>query len=99
MTHFDEPLLRVGTVAKLLVLPEQQIRRLVREGIIPAIRCGRQLRFDPERLQEWAAQGGAGGWKRAPVERPAALPSRASRNRSTNCSTSPEKEHIHGAKI
>lgn len=31
---------------------------------MPAIRCGRQFRYDPERLAEWARGGGAGGWRR-----------------------------------
>lgn len=44
-----------------------QVYRLVREGILPAVRIGRQIRFDPDMLEEWIRKGGKsydGGWRR-----------------------------------
>ena len=60
-------LLRVSEVAEQLDLPEDRVYALVREGIIPACRIGRQLRFSPKILDEFVRGGGqgfAGGWRR-----------------------------------
>ena len=34
--------------------------QLAREGLIPVVRLGRQLRVDPRRLNEWMELGGSG---------------------------------------
>lgn len=63
----DKKLLRLPEVARILDLKEDRVYALAREGIIPVIRIGRQLRVDPDKLQEWLDNGGqgyAGGWKR-----------------------------------
>jgi len=58
------PFLTVAMVAKQYRLTERQVRAMANDGILPAIRCGRQFRFDPDRLRIWAEHGGAGGWRR-----------------------------------
>ncbi|CCQ94097.1 DNA binding domain protein, excisionase family [[Clostridium] ultunense Esp] len=63
----EKKLLLVEDVAEILNLSVQSVYTQVREGIIPAIRIGRQLRFDPDKLQEWMDQGGTalpGVWKK-----------------------------------
>ncbi|MBZ5626116.1 MAG: helix-turn-helix domain-containing protein [Acidobacteriia bacterium] len=55
-------LLRIPSVARLLSVSEASTRRLIRAGVIPSIRVGRQIRVDEEVLREWMNRGGAGGW-------------------------------------
>ena len=60
-------LLRVGDTAKMLDLSEYQVLAYAREGIIPSVRLGRQIRFSLAALDEFIATGGKGykgGWKR-----------------------------------
>lgn len=60
-------LLKLQEVARILGLGEQQVYRYAREGILPVIHIGRQLRVDPEALDTWIANGGQaypGGWKK-----------------------------------
>ena len=57
-------LLRVSSVSRLLAISESCTRRLIREGLIPSVRIGRQIRVKEEALNEWMNSGGAGGWKR-----------------------------------
>jgi excisionase family DNA binding protein len=59
-----EKLLRTDEVAVFLDIPADRVAAMAREGLLPAIRCGRSWRFAPTRLQEWMELGGAGGWKR-----------------------------------
>lgn len=63
----DKRLLRISEVARVLDLKEDRVYALAREGIIPVIRIGRQLRVDPDKLQEWIDNGGQaypGGWRK-----------------------------------
>jgi len=53
-------MLRVSQVAELLDLPEQRVRILAREGVIPRVKVGRQVRFNEAELEAWIAGGGAG---------------------------------------
>ena len=53
-------LLHVQDVADLLSLRIKQVRELSRKGIIPTVRVGRLLRFDPDALHQWIAEGGRG---------------------------------------
>ena len=60
-------LLRVPRVAEILDLTPARIYELVREGVLPAVRLGRQVRIDPEALEAWIDSGGQslpGGWRR-----------------------------------
>ena len=49
----------VSATAEFLGVTEQRVYSMAREGILPAVvRLGRQIRVNPERLQEWAEAGG-----------------------------------------
>jgi excisionase family DNA binding protein len=52
--------LQISRVADLLDVSETTTRRLVKKGVLPAIRVGRQIRIDERRLEEWLATGGQG---------------------------------------
>ena len=44
-----------------------RVYRLAREGIIPCVRLGRQLRFSPKKVEEFIENGGQalpGGWRK-----------------------------------
>ena len=51
-------LLRMEEVAAYLDVTLARAYELVRQGVVPAVRMGRQVRVDPERLEKWVAQGG-----------------------------------------
>jgi excisionase family DNA binding protein len=60
-------LLTADQAAKLLLVSTQRVYELVRLGIIPCVKLGRQVRFDEETLTEWVRNGGQslpGIWKR-----------------------------------
>ncbi len=60
-------LMAVGEVADILGVRVHRVYELARQGIIPVVKIGRQLRFSPERIQEFIESGGKalpGGWKR-----------------------------------
>jgi excisionase family DNA binding protein len=50
--------LQISQVSALLEISDTTTRRLVKKGILPAIRVGRQIRIDPRRFQEWLDNGG-----------------------------------------
>lgn len=63
----NRQLLTAESVADMLGLSVQEVYRTAREGLIPAVRIGRRLRFDPDRLARWIEAGGQalpGGWRR-----------------------------------
>jgi excisionase family DNA binding protein len=50
-----------------LRVPPYRVCELVREGLLPAIRLGRQIRVDKHKLLEFLESGGRalpGGWRR-----------------------------------
>ncbi len=51
-------LLRMDEVAAYLDVTLARAYELVRQGVVPAVRIGRQIRVDPARLEQWVAQGG-----------------------------------------
>ena len=60
-------LLKVEEVAEMLEVSEDRVYQLAREGILPACRLGRQLRFSAEMLNDFIASGGKtwpGGWRK-----------------------------------
>ena len=60
-------LLTVTEASGLLGLRKSRIYALVREGILPAVHIGRQVRIDRNALHEWIQMGGRsppGGWRR-----------------------------------
>ena len=66
----SKKLLRISEVAQVLDVPLARAYEMAREGIIPVVRLGRQLRVDPARFEEWIESGGQplpGGWRREPV--------------------------------
>jgi excisionase family DNA binding protein len=62
-----ESLWDVADTAKFLKLNEARVYDGVRQGLIPAVRIGRQVRFDPVEIRAWVKAGGRalpGGWRR-----------------------------------
>lgn len=62
-----EQLLTMAEAALRLQVTVVRAYQLVREGILPAVRLGRQIRVDPRRLDDFVRKGGAafpGGWRR-----------------------------------
>ena len=51
-------LLTAKETAMLLQVSLPRVYELARLNLIPAVRLGRQIRFNEEALREWAAQGG-----------------------------------------
>jgi excisionase family DNA binding protein len=65
-----EPLMTVSEVAAVLRVGRFRVYELVRLGMIPCIRVGRQLRFSPTDLGTWFRGGGKelrGGWRKEPL--------------------------------
>lgn len=59
-------LVRVEEVAAKLGVSRARCYELIRKGLLPAVRLGRQLRVDPTQLDEWLRGGGRalpGGWR------------------------------------
>ena len=60
-------LVKVEEVALILGVTERRVRDLVREELLPAVRLGRQLRFDLGVINAWVARGGqdfSAGWRK-----------------------------------
>lgn len=61
-------LLTLEQAARVLKVRYPRAAELAREGIIPVVRLGRQVRIDPEQLDEFILTGGKrlpGGWRKA----------------------------------
>ncbi|MBY0276093.1 helix-turn-helix domain-containing protein [Candidatus Binatia bacterium] len=54
----DERLLTIAEVATLVRTSKQAAYRLAREGKLPVVRLGRNLRVDPAVLRGWIEGGG-----------------------------------------
>ncbi len=68
MSSYEFDLLTVNEVSGLLGLRKPRIYALVREGALPAVHFGRQIRIDKSILYEWVRAGGQplpGGWRRS----------------------------------
>lgn len=57
----DRKYLSVLEVAEMLGLHEESVRKLVREGRLPAFKAGRSWRFDQEELIAWRKRQRASG--------------------------------------
>ncbi len=60
-------LVRVKDVAELLNVSAQRVYEMVRLSLLPAIRLGRTIRFDMDKIEDWIESGGQaleGGWRR-----------------------------------
>lgn len=69
-------LLKLADVAKILDVSEARAYAMAREGIIPVVRMGKQIRVDPEALRTWIQNGGQsyeGGWRREPKQQRTAV--------------------------
>ena len=53
-------LLTPDEVAALLRVRRARVYSLVRDGLLPAVRIGRQVRVDGAVLERWVAAGGCG---------------------------------------
>lgn len=53
-------LLKVPEVAQHLGVSDRRTRELVRKGILPSVRLGRQVRIDEDTLHQWIRGGGRG---------------------------------------
>ena len=63
----DIRLLTVDETARVLRVSRQRVYELARSRLLPAVRIGRQLRFELAKLHQWIEKGGQplpGGWKR-----------------------------------
>jgi len=54
----DRRLLNISEVAKFLNVKKHRAYQLAREGVIPVVRLGRQVRVDPVILDEFVRNGG-----------------------------------------
>ena len=54
-------LLTIPEVARALSVSRARGYELVRRGLIPAVRIGRQVRVHPDQLERWMAEGGTHG--------------------------------------
>ena len=62
----ERRLLTVFEVAKILKVSNARAYSMARNGLLPTVKLGRQVRVDERRLNEWIEQGGSGlqgGWK------------------------------------
>ena len=53
-------LITIDEVADWLAVSKQRAYELARRGVIPVVRVGRQVRVDPESLEQWIQEGGSG---------------------------------------
>jgi excisionase family DNA binding protein len=64
----EESLLTAQQVAVLLQVPTARVYQLAREGLIPCVRLGCQVRVSASALNDWIADGGRAlpnGWRHA----------------------------------
>lgn len=60
-------LLSASEVAEILGVRKMRVYALLKSGIIPVVRLGRQVRVNKDALDDWIGAGGQalpGGWKR-----------------------------------
>lgn len=58
-------LLTAKETAEILKVTLPRVYELAREGLIPSVRMGRQIRFHEAKLMEWIEQGGSSLQKEA----------------------------------
>ena len=59
--------LTTNEAAKILHVKRSRVQELIRQGILPHFRLGRQIRIDRQHLQQFIERGGQrlpGGWRR-----------------------------------
>ena len=68
----NRKLLKISEASNIINCSRSRTAALVRMGILPAVRLGRQIRIDPNKSQAFIEQGGQplpGGWKRRTDEK------------------------------
>jgi excisionase family DNA binding protein len=55
-----EKLFRADVLAEVLDTSTYRVYEMAREGLIPTVRIGRQVRFDPVAIRQWIESGGTG---------------------------------------
>ncbi|MEM7247941.1 MAG: helix-turn-helix domain-containing protein [Acidobacteriota bacterium] len=68
-----QDLLTVKEVAKLLRLSPQTLYKMLENGEIPALRIGKQWRFESQAVRDWLANRGEGAPTALPVGAGAAM--------------------------
>lgn len=71
-------LMTVREVAQRLQVGVPRAYQLIRDGVIPSVRIGSQVRVDPLLLDEWIARGGAVAAPRKSTRGGPARPEKAS---------------------
>jgi len=59
-------LLKAETVAGILDISTARVYEIIRTGILPAVKLGRQVRIEEQTLEAWIKAGGQGlpgGWR------------------------------------
>ena len=51
-------LMTIGEVASLTRLAISTLRHYVSDGLVPVVKIRRSVRFDPEAIDKWVAEGG-----------------------------------------
>ncbi|MBA4157651.1 MAG: helix-turn-helix domain-containing protein [Gemmatimonadetes bacterium] len=65
------PLISAEQVAVRLGRTKARVYEMARENLLPCVRLGRALAFDPGAIDRWIAGGGSalpGGWRKEPAE-------------------------------
>lgn len=60
------PLVTAEEISTELSITPARVYDLARQGVLPSVRLGRQIRFDPERIKAWIDSGGqalSDGWR------------------------------------
>jgi excisionase family DNA binding protein len=74
-TEMTKELLTLEQTARVLTVTYARAAELARQGVLPVVRLGRQIRVSPDDLNQFIANGGKalpGGWRRSPGESAAA---------------------------
>ncbi len=64
-------LLLAEEVADLLRVSRSRVYELIRQGVVPGVHVGRQVRVPEEGLRRWIEEGGqalSGGWRAAETD-------------------------------
>lgn len=59
-------LVSADEVAAVLGVTTARVYEMARQGVLPSVRLGRQIRFDPDRIKAWIDSGGqalSDGWR------------------------------------
>ena len=66
----ERRLMTAGEVSQWLGIRKQHAYELARDGVLPCVKLGRAIRFDPVELDEFLKNGGAAfahGWRKEPL--------------------------------